>query len=251
MVVRALAPLALSVAVAASAACALDAPGDDRADQGGGVTWAYPGVGVLRGEHVCTGSLVRPDRVLTASHCVEDTLAFTVALGEDAVETRRIVDAVRIAGFDPDPARADVDTPANVANMALDLALLELEAPLPAAYPALPIATAPVALDAPATAVGYGRSHPLVADAGTAKRALAVVVNGVDRVEPVFAYYNQADVEVACPGDSGAPLLVPHGEGIAIAGVTSIGSASCRDGFAVDAARRAAWLAAAHAELDR
>jgi protease YdgD len=108
---------------------------------------------VLPGAAVCTGTLVAPDLVLTAGHCLGagDPGAVRFAVGLDATGARALrrgrevltVQGPRLPG---------------AAGLAGDLALLRLDRPVPAAV-AAPLALADV-VPGVATTAGYRRDAP-------------------------------------------------------------------------------------------
>lgn len=158
----ALAALALAAA-ALAAATAPSAPASPRADAavvgGSGVApGAYPWiVATSRG---CGGSLIAPDRVLTAGHCVEDLRVDTMRLYVGARQRRR--GALRYDGI---PVRAvEVATHPGYRSLrgggpANDAAVLRLARPIEGVAPvalAGPGDAAAYAAAAPATVLGWG-----------------------------------------------------------------------------------------------
>ena len=100
----------------------------------------------------CGGTLIAPDRVLTAAHCVapvETSAAITLTVGEDypGGQQRTVRRHARHPGFDS----MDSELMARY-----DLAVLELAEPVKGIEP-LPVAESDPKAGAPATILGHGR----------------------------------------------------------------------------------------------
>lgn len=143
---------------------------------------------VLPGAAVCTGTLVAPDLVLTAGHCLGagDAGAVRFAVGLDASGARALrrgrevmaVQGPRLPG---------------AAGLAGDLALLRLDRPVPAAV-AVPLQPGQVAPGV-ATMAGYRRDAP---DAAPVPWLCVILLQ------------DAGILGLTCPavsGNSGAPLM--------------------------------------------
>ncbi|MCC6305722.1 MAG: trypsin-like serine protease [Rhodobacteraceae bacterium] len=126
--------IALALSLAAAAAGAKDSPLRALATGDDGRGWMAVGRLDIGGRGFCTGTLIAPDLVLTAAHCVHDRvtgallpaagMTFQAGLRSGRAEAHR---TVRRAVVHPDyrPAAArDLD------RVASDLALLELDQPI-------------------------------------------------------------------------------------------------------------------------
>jgi hypothetical protein len=202
-----------------------------RAVLGGTIDDAHPAVVSIAsldatcqraGTPVCTGTLVAPDVVLTAAHCVAQTAPERVAvvvsdhaehgpgpLGQGLEGALFLVAAIEL-----DPRWDD-------ATDAFDLATLRLVEPASVApVPVLPAGSDALVAGAFALVVGFG---PVEGDPLLRKRQGTVVLADVGgdelRYEPAPA--------MTCAGDSGGPVLVEV-EGVEhLAAVTSRGDTAC------------------------
>lgn len=185
----------------------------------------------LGGEGMCSGTLVAPNVVLTARHCVSYTSAY-VTCGPSEVLGNR--DAHTLAVWSGDDVRSAtflarglrLIVPPSQALCDHDVAAIVLDRPVYGVHPT-EIASVSPKVGERLTVVGFGRTG---ASSGAGiKRHRTVRILGVRARE--------LDVgEVTCPGDSGGPALNPSG---AVAGVVSRGRAQCSGGGATNVFTRA------------
>jgi trypsin len=154
------------------------------------------------GASFCTASVIAPDVVLTAAHCVSD-LSNTRVFFRGGHSQLVLFDVASIAvhpEFRPKIGRKHL--------ISIDLALLRLAEPLPATFKPIELTdSGPVATGRPFRMAGFGRADESVGGTSGVLRAGVLVASGPK--SPVLVWL--ADPDGAglggCTGDSGAPVL--------------------------------------------
>lgn len=194
--------------------------------------------------HYCGATLISPQWMVTAAHCVE---------GKNPVTTRiRIGSTDRTSGGELVRARRFIIHPA-YAGVDFDIALVELE--VPTGLPPAPIAQASPYPGTQVRLLGWGQTCPRWGCA----MGLPIQLRQLDTAVTDDANcqeFNSANelclagttTATACYGDSGGPALVRDGMVWSLAGVTSRGgddSPTCGTGNAIytDVTAFKPWIA--------
>jgi hypothetical protein len=206
--------------------------------QGGALDKRDPAVGLvwLRGGGFCSGTLIAPDVVLTAGHCVEEPVAAFYTgegVGASDVGARPAGGLVKHTVSDQlaHPSYRSLDA---CPNPTFDVGLLRLASPITTIKP-VPVAEQPPITGTACRTVGYGvhdnRNGTVTVEQ---KRSATEIVENVDKSSIEI----QRKSGIVDHGDSGGPLLCKG----AIAGTTSCGDDQHQQAFYARVDELGAWI---------
>jgi secreted trypsin-like serine protease len=189
----------------------------------GGVSTAegdFPATGMLlKGRHYrCTATLIQPDVVLTAAHCLVDTGFgdFSFSLDRDLSDLEA-ANPVPVIAYHRHPGYRDQDKPTDIGQVN-DVAVAILEWPIegvPVEQLYTPNLPADLAAGSELGLCGYGITEWYERSSVGVQRTARVMI---DRMADFEMRIGASDPQ-PCLGDSGAPLFVDTAAGRRIAGV--------------------------------
>lgn len=181
-----------------------------------------------RGEYICTGSIVAPDMVVTAAHCVQtnpENIRVVFALAADKKHSVDQSHIMKIEGYLAHPQyRGDNYQGSDMA----DIAVIRLSEKLPEGYRPARILpkTIPLRSGEETIVAGYGITNAATAQgAGQLRKVTAIIHGPVSSTEVAI---DETNNKGSCSGDSGGPAFIQRGKELLLWGVISRGDRNCK-----------------------
>ncbi len=188
------------------------------------------------GQWFCTGTLIAPEWILTAAHCVEGETATGIKIRFDDDDVNNTSGGTEVA-----VAEVHAHPGYNGFDWDNDIALLKLAAPQTDRTPT-PIHRGVAAPGTSMIQVGFGSTDDNDTGAGILHELTTTSIDCTGTGDPTISgtnvvCFDQRDGNGTCYGDSGGPSFVDVGGSLEVAAITSGGTVkSCLDGFDIQTA---------------
>lgn len=199
--------------------------------------------GAARFTNFCSGTLIAPDLVLTAAHCIADMSQelgiskanfvknVTVGFGTSIVKSPKDpkVKFVGLKNYQvhPEYVVGSVETAESVAMK--DVALVRLAKPAPAGFVPAQLPTEDLVLRVGDSVMlaGFGLTNGVFGTTAKSLNKVEVRIHNPNLTSTQFSYVTESG-KTACSGDSGGPAYVRGIKGqLVVVGVTSWGDNRC------------------------
>ena len=219
-------------------------------------------INTSQGIAICSGSLIAPNLVLTAHHCVADisstacsssSFGTTYSAASFAVTTSYNAAAAKFAANSFPTASTNGPTWYSVSRVAvpgnnvcgMDMAVLQLAGSITGTCPLVPRIDAPVTMGEAYRAVGFGITTPSGQTAGTRYQVSGLSVLCAGNCGAGFSASGEWEggttaQKGTCEGDSGGPSLDSNNQ---VLGTVSRGpQGACNDTIYESVAAQATWI---------
>lgn len=199
------------------------------------------------GKSFCTGSLVSPTIVVTASHCLVDygdgklVVAFGTIAKNGYYKSENLREAAKFFVHEEyNTAAMDADSPTDAPN---DIAMIHLKSAAPSGFGPVSVlgANDAVQVGETLTLAGFGLTHYIFGSSGVLRKVdtkVKTLFPGIKELE-----FGEKAYKSACMGDSGGPAFVKRNNKLVLVGVTSRGSSKCDStGIYTDVRYFGAWI---------
>ncbi len=222
--------------------------------------------GASRFTNFCSGTLIAPDLVITAAHCVADLsqelgidkatylknvqVGFGSAIVKSLKDTRVKFVGLKSLQVHPEYAVGSVEN-AETTPMK-DVALLKLARVAPRGFSPALLPTDQQVLKAGdrVTLAGFGLTNGVMGVRAKSLNKVDVTIHNPELTATQFSYVTVGG-QTACSGDSGGPAYIRDSQGkLVVVGVTSWGDNQCVEmGAYSSVSKFKNWIAAAKAQL--
>ncbi len=182
---------------------------------------------------LCTGTIIGPNQVITAAHCMHGTAGLTIGFGPSGSR----IPGIKVIGARAHPSWSDGNS-----DRTHDIGMVIFEGTLPENLGPVSISPLTGIADGVATILaGYGHTSKAKNGAGTLRRVTAKIKRFIQE-DKEFSMQEGLGVG-ACYGDSGGPAYIESAGSLTVIGATSRGSnCDSGDGIYSDVRQYQGWF---------